>query len=88
MTIVILFLEAVMATVVSKSKFKPKGLEYFRKVEETGQEIIITDHGRPVLKIVPYHPDVEEALKLLRGSVKKYGDPVEPVGVEDWECLK
>lgn len=77
-----------MATVVSKSKFKPKSLEYFRKVEETGQELIITDHGKPVLKIVPYSADAEEALRLLRGTVRKYIDPTEPVGVEDWECLR
>ena len=77
-----------MSIVISKSKFKPKGLEYFRRVEETGQDIIITDHGRPVLKIVPYRPDAEEAMKLLRGSVKKFKDPMEPIGEDDWECLK
>jgi len=77
-----------MSTIVSKSKFKPKSLEYFRKVETTGEGLIITDHGRPVLRIVPYSEDTEDALKKLRGSVKAYIDPVEPVGVEDWECLK
>lgn len=77
-----------MAKVVSKSKFKPKSLEYFRKVEETGQELIITDHGKPVLKVVPYSRDPEEALRLLRGTVLKYIDPTGPVGIEDWECLK
>lgn len=76
-----------MATLVSKSKFKPRSLEYFRKVEMTGEELIITDHGKPVLKIVPYAADHEEALRTLRGSVKRYIDPAEPVGVEDWESL-
>lgn len=77
-----------MGSIVSKSKFKPKSLEYFRRVEETGQELIITAHGKPVLKIVPYSSDPEEALKILRGSVLKYIDPTKPVGVEDWECLR
>ena len=32
--------------------------------------------------------DSEESLKALRGSVSKYDEPLEPVGVEDWEALK
>ncbi len=72
---------------VSKSRFKARALEYFRKVERTGKEIIITDRGRPVLKIVPYTPDPLSALRALRGSVIRYDEPAEPVGLEDWETL-
>lgn len=72
---------------ISKSKFKPKSLEYFRKVQETGEPLIITDHGKPVLKIVPYTPSPDELLQVLRGSVLKYEDPLEPVGAEDWDLL-
>ncbi|HWP91247.1 MAG TPA: type II toxin-antitoxin system prevent-host-death family antitoxin [Thermodesulfobacteriota bacterium] len=77
-----------MSKSVSKSKFKPRALEYFREVEKTGKELIITDRGKPVLKIVPYSADPEASLKSLRGSVLKYKDPTEPVGVEDWDALK
>ena len=72
---------------ISKSKFKPKSLEYFRQVQETGKPITITDHGKPVLKIIPYTPP-EEALKALRGSVIRFDDPLEPVGLDDWEALE
>jgi prevent-host-death family protein len=65
---------------VSKSAFKAKALEYFRDVESSGRELVITDHGKPVLKIVPYDRDPMEALKALRGSVLRYDDPLEPVG--------
>lgn len=77
-----------MVTKISKSKIKPKILEYFRQVEQTGQEIIVTNHGKPVLKIVPYEKDPEKILEFLRNSVIRYDDPLEPVGVEDWEALK
>ena len=77
-----------METVISKSQFKPQALEYFRKVETTRQELIITDHGRPVAKIVPYQGPGPDPLKELRNSVLKYDDPTEPVGVDDWEALK
>lgn len=76
-----------MERAVSKSKFKPKALEYFRQVEETGRELVITDRGQPVLKIVPFALDPDQALRSLRGSVLRYDDPTEPVGVEEWEAL-
>ena len=76
---------------VSKSKFKPRALEYFREIEKTRKELIITDRGRPVAKIVPYSEtmkDPDEILKQLRHSLLKYERPTEPVALEDWESLK
>jgi antitoxin (DNA-binding transcriptional repressor) of toxin-antitoxin stability system len=77
-----------MPQTVSKSQFKPHSLEYFRKIEQTGEELVITDHGRPVLKISPYVEDPEECFRGLRHTVLKYDAPLDPVGVEDWEALK
>lgn len=73
---------------VSKSQFKPKALEYFREIEKTGQPLVITDRGKPALKIVPYSEDPDAWLRLLRGSVLKYADPTEPVGADDWKVLR
>lgn len=77
-----------MEHTLSKSKFKPHALEYFRQVQETGDTLIITDHNQPVIKIVPYTDKPEDALKTLRHSVLKYENPLNPVGVDDWEALK
>jgi prevent-host-death family protein len=74
-----------MKQVVSKSKFKPQALEYFRQVEESGEPLIITDRGKPVLKILPYSKHPIKGLTALRGSVVKYEKPLEPVGEGDWE---
>ena len=74
--------------VVSKSKFKPHALEYFRQVEETGEEIVITSHGQPVLKVVPYIENSMAVLESLRNTVMKYENPFEPVAVKEWEALK
>jgi prevent-host-death family protein len=74
-----------MAKSVSKSKFKPRALEFFREVETTGRELIVTDRGKPVLKIVPYREDPLAPLEGLRGTLVKYDDPLEPVAAEDWE---
>lgn len=77
-----------MLQTVSKSQFKPHSLEYFRKIEQTGEELVITDHGRPVLKIVPYVGDPETCFQGLRNTVLHYDDPLEPIAVDSWEALK
>ena len=77
-----------MENQVSKSKFKPKALEYFRQVQESGQPLIITDRGKPVLKLMPYSEDPQEIMKTLRNTVVRYEEPTESVGVDDWEALK
>jgi prevent-host-death family protein len=38
---------------VSKGVLKAKMLEYLRRVEETGEELIVTDNNVPVVRIVP-----------------------------------
>lgn len=74
--------------VVSKSQFKPHALEYFRQVEKTGEEIVITSHGEPVLKIIPYKENTMETLDSLRNTVTKYENPFEPVALKEWKALK
>jgi len=76
-----------MEQLVSKSQFKPRALEYFRAVQEKGVELIITDRGRPVAKIIPYFENPDQALNRLRNTVRKYEDPTEPVGLDEWEAL-
>jgi len=72
----------------SKSRFKAHALEHLREVERTGAELVITDHGRPVVKVVPYREDPSAALRALRGSVRRFVDPTEPVALKDWESLR
>ena len=78
-----------MGQVVSKSRFKPRALEFFRKVEESGEELVITDKGRPVIRVVPYKEHATQAAgRKLRGSVRRYERPLEPVGDWHWDALQ
>ena len=77
-----------MSQTISKAKLKPQLLKYLRAVQQTGEALIITDRGKPVLRIEPFHPEDDDAiLRSLRGSVKKYIDPLEPVGLDEWDML-
>lgn len=77
-----------MANIISKSSFKPQALKYFREIEEQGKELIITDHAKPVIKIIPFRQEPHVILDELRNSVLRYDDPLEPVEQNDWEALK
>lgn len=77
-----------MERIVSKSQFKPRALEYFRLIEESGETMIITDRGKPVLKVMPHTDNSEDRSKVLRNSVLQYDDPTQPVTLEDWKALQ
>jgi len=75
---------------VSKSQFKPKALEYLRKVEKERKPLTITHAGKPVVKVVPIRDESEnEKIKRkLSQAIISYGDIVSPIGEDDWEALK
>jgi len=57
---------------VSKGALKAKMLEYFRHVEKTGEELIVTNNNVPTLKVIPIKKkmSVEDVFGDLRGKVK------------------
>ena len=47
----------------------------------------MTDHGKPTLEVRPYQQETKrDPLDVLKGSVLRYDDPMEPVGEDDWEA--
>jgi prevent-host-death family protein len=73
-------------TMISKNKLKARMLEFFRQVESTGEELIVTDHGKPVLKIVPIQPKtaVKDLFGDLQGRVVYHEDINTPT-LAEWE---
>jgi len=76
---------AMPLTPVSKSEFKARALEHFRLIEASGEGLIVTDHGKPTLEIQPYRSREAQPLDILRGSVMRYDNPLDPISKEDWE---
>ena len=71
--------------IVSKSKLKAKMLSVFRQVERTGEEVIVTDHGKPTLKIspLPKSESVESVFGKYRGAVI-YREEILESTVDEW----
>ena len=59
-------------------------LEYFRKVEQTGEELIVLDNNRPVLKVVPIRTrkPAREVFADVRGRVVYREDMLAPTTAE------
>jgi hypothetical protein len=71
---------------VSKSVLKAKMFKYFRGLEEQGGELIVTESGKPVLKILPFVPGlgIEEAFKDLRDKARIPRDVAIEGTKEEW----
>ncbi|HEX4792792.1 MAG TPA: hypothetical protein VH370_03315 [Humisphaera sp.] len=65
---------------VSKLELNGNALEYLQRVEESGEELIITDNQVPVLKVVSLRKQrpASEVFADVRGKVKYHGDLLEP----------
>ncbi|MEH1984500.1 MULTISPECIES: type II toxin-antitoxin system Phd/YefM family antitoxin [unclassified Nostoc] len=70
---------------ISKSKLKSQLLEFLRLVESEGEEIVVTDHSKPVVKISKYAQalSTEELFGEMRGKVKYFEDLTIPT-TEEW----
>jgi len=70
---------------ISKSKLKTHMLQVFRQIEQTGEEVIVTDNNRPVLRIQPFtrKPGVDEVFSAYRGKMVLHEDPDTPTA-EEW----
>lgn len=75
-----------MSDSISKSKLKAKMLEVFRQLEASNKELIVTDRGKPVLKIVPikHKETVAEVFSGLQGKVT-YLEEINIPSLPEWE---
>ncbi|PJF28470.1 MAG: hypothetical protein CUN53_00160 [Phototrophicales bacterium] len=78
---------------VSKARLKARMLEIFRRIEREGTELIVTDHGRPTLRIIPIRKKIpvevvfaKERRAIAEGKVQFIPDDVllAPLDAEDY----
>lgn len=69
---------------VPAGTFKARCLALMKKVQATGEPLIVTKRGTPVVKVVPAHSEKTEIFGFLAGKVKIVGDIESPLPVK-WE---
>lgn len=70
---------------IAAAEFKAKCLELMDDVREGGVEYVVTKHGRPVAKLVPYTAPRRQGLfGSMAGTVLELDRPFEPID-GDWD---
>jgi prevent-host-death family protein len=67
---------ATTAQTVSASEFKATCLELMDEVARTRSELIVTKHGRPVVRVSPVESRGVSPIGFLAGSIVSHGDIV------------
>jgi len=70
---------------IKASEFKAKCLALMDEVADTNEAIVITKHGRPVCRLVPYRERPETLFGLHRNEIEILGDIIAPAET-DWEA--
>ncbi len=74
-----------MTNTISKNKLKARMLEIFRRLEASGEELIVTDRDKPVLKIIPIKEksSVAELFGQYQGRLNYHEDVNTPT-LSEW----
>lgn len=75
-------------TLVTKTEFEAKTAELCLRVALSGERLVITDHGKPLLELQPYSGDKRVPSAILGAPLRWYDRPMDPVGEDDWEAFR
>lgn len=71
------------------SVFKARCLAVMDAVQATGEPVVVTKRGKPVVKVVPAEPKKDGILGFMAGEFEVVGDIVSPITpLEDWKIFK
>jgi len=58
-------------------------------VQATGEPVIVTKRGKPVVKVIPIKPETDDIFGSMADRVKIVGDIESPVvPLKDWKITK
>ncbi len=63
-------------TTVAATKFKATCLELMDEVARTGRELVVTKHGRPVVRVSAAAETPASPIGFMKGMIKGHGDIV------------
>lgn len=71
------------------SVFKSRCLKVMEHVQKTGEPVIVTKRGKPMVKVVPAKADKDDLFGYMKDDFEIVGDIVSPAAtLEEWEILK
>ena len=74
---------------MAAGKFKTHCLAVMQDVQATGEPVVVTKRGAPVVKIVPVASGEDELFGFMAGEFRITGDIESPViPPEEWEVMR
>ena len=71
------------------SAFKARCLSVMKDVQATGEPVIVTKRGKPVVKVIPAEPEKGDILGFMAGEFEIVGDIESPVvPPSHWKVMK
>lgn len=71
---------------IPAGEFKARCLAIMDQVLQSGEPVVVTKHGKPVVKLVPAEKQEDDIFGYMAGRAKIVGDIVGPITpLEDWE---
>ncbi len=70
---------------IPAAQFKSHCLSVMDRVSESGEPVIITKHGKPVVKLIPAKADGADVFGFMAGKAKIVGDVEISAPLSDWK---
>ena len=71
------------------SAFKARCLNVMKDVQATGEPVVVTKRGKPVVKVVPAEPEKADLFGFMAGEFRIAGDIESPVvPLRQWKVMK
>ncbi|HEV2521145.1 MAG TPA: type II toxin-antitoxin system prevent-host-death family antitoxin [Candidatus Acidoferrales bacterium] len=71
------------------SVFKARCLTVMNDVQATGEPVVVTKRGKPVVKVVPVKPENDDIFGFMADKFDIVGDIESPVvPLKDWKIMK
>lgn len=83
----VMTMEIGMTKTIAAGEFKAKCLSLMDEVEKSGEPLIVTKRGKPIVRLLPARSHRKSAFGAMRGSTVILGDIVAAID-EPWDALK
>jgi prevent-host-death family protein len=71
------------------SAFKAQCLKVMNDIQATGEPVIVTKRGKPVVKVIPIKPEKDDIFGSMADEVKIIGDIESPVvPLKAWKIMR
>ena len=72
---------------IPAGQFKAQCMAIINRLQKTGESVLITRRGKPIVRLVPVPSPPEDVFGYMADKVKIVGDIVGPImPLKDWEA--